>query len=92
MFNDLSGRERFRPFKRSPGLEIEKKSFRIIVYVYLRKNSTKFTVEEPLITNITFFEYTRIQQKKDGLVILFDKNGVVKNYGYQKGTKELTPF
>jgi len=45
-----------------------------------------------LITNITFFEYTRIQQKKDGLVILFDKNGVVKNYGYQKGTLELTPF
>jgi hypothetical protein len=28
----------------------------------------------------------------DGLVILFDKNGVVKNFGFQKGTKELTVY
>src|SRR4030042_1890627 len=48
----------------------------VFVYAYVRKNSTKFTVEEPLITNITFFEYTRIQEKKDSLVILFDKTVV----------------
>ena len=64
----------------------------IFVYAYLRKNSTKFVVEEPYITNTTFFTYTRIQEKKDHLVILFDKNGVVRNYGYQKGTSELTTF
>jgi outer membrane protein assembly factor BamE (lipoprotein component of BamABCDE complex) len=64
----------------------------IFIYAYLRKNSTKFAIEEPYITNITFFTYTRTQEKKDALVILFDKEGVVKNYGFQKGTLELTAF
>lgn len=64
----------------------------IFVYAYLRKNSSKFTIEEPYITNLTLFQYSRIQQKKDSLVILFDKEGIVKNYGYQKGTPELTTF
>ena len=64
----------------------------VFVYAYLRKNSTKFNIEEPYITSLTIFTYSRVQQKKDALVILFDKDGVVKNYGYQKGTLELTPF
>lgn len=64
----------------------------IFVYAYLRKNSTKFVIEEPYITNTTFFSYTRTQEKKDHLVILFDREGVVKNYGYQRGTQELTTF
>jgi hypothetical protein len=59
---------------------------------YLRKNSSKFAIEEPYITNMTFFTYTRIQEKKDSLVILFGKDGVVKNYGSQGGISELTPF
>lgn len=64
----------------------------IFVYAYLRKNSSKFTIEEPYFTNFVIFQYTRIQQKKDGLVILFDKDGVVKNYGFNRGTTELTTF
>jgi outer membrane protein assembly factor BamE (lipoprotein component of BamABCDE complex) len=64
----------------------------VFIYAYLRKNSTKFVLEEPYLTKFKLFTYTRIQQKKDALVILFDKNGVVKNYGYQKGTSELTTF
>lgn len=64
----------------------------IFVYAYLRKNSTKLTLEEPYLTNLTLFQYSKVQQKKDALVILFDKEGVVKNYGYQKGTQELTTF
>ena len=64
----------------------------IFIYAYLRKNSSKFVIEEPYFTNWTIFSYTRIQEKKDSLVILFDKDGVVKNYGYQRGVLELTPF
>jgi len=64
----------------------------VFVYAYLRKNSSKFSIEEPYFTNVTLFQYSRIQQKKDALVILFDKEGVVINYGYQKGTPELTTF
>jgi outer membrane protein assembly factor BamE (lipoprotein component of BamABCDE complex) len=64
----------------------------IFVYAYLRKNSSTFTIEEPYFTNFLIFQYTRVQQKKDGLVILFDQDGVVKNFGFQKGTQELTTF
>jgi len=64
----------------------------IFVYLYLRKNSSKFAIEEPYFTNITLFSYTKIQQKKDSLVILFDKDGVVKNFGFDKTTGELSTF
>jgi outer membrane protein assembly factor BamE (lipoprotein component of BamABCDE complex) len=64
----------------------------IFVYAYYRKNSSKFVIEEPYFTNWTLFSYTRIQDKRDHLVILFDKDGVVKSYAYQKGTQELTTF
>ncbi|MCX8117040.1 MAG: outer membrane protein assembly factor BamE [Desulfobacterota bacterium] len=64
----------------------------IFVYTFLRKNSTKFTLEEPYFTNITLFHYSKVQQKSDSLVILFDKEGTVKNYGFRKGTSELSPF
>jgi outer membrane protein assembly factor BamE (lipoprotein component of BamABCDE complex) len=64
----------------------------IFVYAYLRKNSSKFSLTEPYFTKLTIIQYTRIQQKNDSLVILFDKDGVVKNYGFNKGTTELTTF
>ncbi|MGQ9778243.1 MAG: hypothetical protein ACUVQ9_13710 [Thermodesulfobacteriota bacterium] len=64
----------------------------VFIYTYLRKNSTKFAIEEPYFTNVTLFQYTKIQQKKDALVILFDKEGMVKSYGFQRGTPELTLF
>ncbi len=64
----------------------------IFIYAYLRKNSSTLTIEEPVFTNISVFTYTRIQQKKDSLVILFGKDGVVKSYGYYEGTTELQPL
>ena len=64
----------------------------IFVYAYLRKNSSQLALREPYFTKLTLFQYTRTQQKSDSLVILFDKDGVVKNYGFNKGTTELTTF
>ena len=64
----------------------------IFVYTYLRKNSSTLRLEEPVFTNITLFVYRRIQEKRDSLVILFDKDGVVKSYGYYEGTTELRPL
>jgi outer membrane protein assembly factor BamE (lipoprotein component of BamABCDE complex) len=61
----------------------------IFVYTYLRKNSSALTLEEPVFTDITFFTYRRIQEKRDSLVILFGKDGVVKDYGHYEGTGEL---
>lgn len=64
----------------------------IFIYDYVRKNSSSLTLKEPVFTNITFFEFKRIQEKKDSLVILFDKDGVVKSYGYYRGTTGLKPY
>jgi len=64
----------------------------IFVYAYLRKNSSKLSLVVPYPITVSVFKYTKVQQKKDGLVILFDNDGVVKNYGFQRGTQELTIF
>jgi hypothetical protein len=64
----------------------------IFIYAYLRKNSATLRIEEPVITNVTLFTFSRIQQKKDSLVILFDRNGITMSYGFYKGTKELKPY
>jgi outer membrane protein assembly factor BamE (lipoprotein component of BamABCDE complex) len=74
-----------------PPLRIQKQyDGDVFIYAYYQMNSSVLTIEEPYFTNMLIFEYTREQQKMDGLVILFDKNGVVKNFGFQRGTKELT--
>ena len=64
----------------------------IFIYAYLRKNSSTLTLKEAYFTKLTILQYSRTQQKNDSLVILFDKDGVVKNYGFNRGTKELTTF
>jgi len=64
----------------------------IFVYAYTRKNSSTLTLEEPFFTNITFFTFNRVQQKRDSLIILFGKDGVIKDYGYYRGTMELSPL
>lgn len=76
-----------------PPLRIQKQfDGDVFVYTYLQKNSSVLTIEEPYFTNFLIFQYTREQQKMDGPVILFDKEGVVKNFGFRKGTKELTIY
>jgi outer membrane protein assembly factor BamE (lipoprotein component of BamABCDE complex) len=64
----------------------------IFVYAYLRKNSSTLLLGVPYSARLSVFKYTKVQQKKDGLVILFDNDDVVKDYGFQRGTQELTTF
>lgn len=64
----------------------------VFIYRYLRKNSSALDLREPVVTRLTIFSFTRIQQKADSLVILFDKDGIVKSYGFRRGTSELTGF
>ena len=64
----------------------------VFVYRYLRRNFATLQISEPVFTRLTIFSYSRAQQKDDSLVILFDKNGRVKNLGYHRGTSELTRF
>jgi len=64
----------------------------VFVYVYLRRNYSKIAIQEPVVTHIQIFTYSNIQEKKDNLVILFDREGTVKNFGFQRKTSELTPY
>lgn len=64
----------------------------VFIYRYLRSNSSALDLREPVVTRLTIFSFTRIQQKADSLVILFDKDGIVKSYGFRRGTSELTGF
>jgi outer membrane protein assembly factor BamE (lipoprotein component of BamABCDE complex) len=64
----------------------------IFVYAYIRRNYSKLAIQEPIVTNLQIFAYSKIQEKKDNLVILFDREGTVKNFGFQRRTDELTPY
>jgi outer membrane protein assembly factor BamE (lipoprotein component of BamABCDE complex) len=64
----------------------------VFIYAYLRKNYSKLAIQEPVVTKLQIFTYSHIQEKKDNLVILFDREGIVKNYGFQRRTGELTPY
>ncbi len=64
----------------------------VFIYRYFRRNSSVLDIIEPVFTRLTIFSYSRIQQKDDSLVILFDNDGAVKSYGFHQGTSELTPF
>ena len=64
----------------------------VFIYRYFRRNSSVLNIIEPVFTRLTIFSYSRVQQNDDSLVVLFDKDGVVKNFGYHQGTLEMTPF
>ncbi len=64
----------------------------LFIYRYFRRNSAVLDIREPLITRLTIFSYSRIQQKADTLVILFGKDGLVQSYAYHAGTSELKRF
>lgn len=64
----------------------------VFVYTYLRRNHSKLAIKEPVVTNMQIFTYSKTEEKRDNLVILFDREGIVKNYGLQYRTGELTPY
>jgi len=64
----------------------------VFIYAYIRRNYSKLSIQEPIITNLLLFSYSNIQEKKDNLVILFDREGAVKSFGFQRRTDELTPY
>jgi hypothetical protein len=64
----------------------------VFMYQYVRRNSAELDLTEPVVTRMTVFSFTRLQQKADSLMILFDGNGIVKGYGFRRGTAELESF
>ncbi len=64
----------------------------VFIYRYFRRNTSALDLKEPIVTRLTIFSYSGVQQKDDSLLILFDKEGVVKSFGYHRGTGEMTRF
>jgi hypothetical protein len=60
----------------------------VFIYRYLRRDTRTFTLEEPVVTNLELYTYTRIREDADRLVVLFDDKGIVTGYGYQPGATE----
>jgi hypothetical protein len=61
----------------------------IFTYSYMRRDSRRFRLQSPVVTNFQFLSYTRIDEKADRMVVLFDRMGVVSSFGYRRGTEEL---
>ncbi len=64
----------------------------LFIYRYVQRNSAALDIAEPVVTHLTLFSYSRVQQKDDSLVILFDRDGVVRSFGFRRGTAEMTPY
>jgi hypothetical protein len=64
----------------------------VFVYRFVRRNSSTLTIEEPVVTDLTLFTYTRSTEKDDRLSILFDARGLVRSFGLRRGTEELGRF
>ncbi|MCP5057022.1 MAG: hypothetical protein GY937_09900 [bacterium] len=59
------------------------------LYRFVRRNVDALELEEPVFTNITFFSFTRNEQRADLLLVLFDKEGVVASWGIRRSTEEI---
>ena len=61
----------------------------VLVYRYVRNNSSQLQIEEPVITGISIFTYTKRQHKANRLTLFFDREGVLRHYGYTRAIEEL---
>lgn len=57
----------------------------IFVYEFVHNKGHMFELKEPLLTNTKLFLYKKVEAQRDLLVILFDRNGVVVNFGMKSG-------
>lgn len=64
----------------------------VFVYHHDQRNSSEFELREPLITRLTLFQWEKVQDKSDRLMVFFDPGGVVSAFGYRQGRGELEPF
>ena len=64
----------------------------LFVYRFMRRHGEEFQLEEPVVTNVEVFTWSRTREREDRLVILFDRDGVVREHGFSRGTAELWGF
>jgi hypothetical protein len=64
----------------------------ILTYRYVRQNSAELRLQDPVVTGVTFFVYSKEQQKANRLTLFFDDKGVLSAYGFTGGVTELDPL
>lgn len=75
-----------------PDRILRQKSGDIFVYHHDQRNSSELEIEEPVVTRMTIFQWEKVQEKSDRLMVFFDSAGVVNAYGYREGRDELERF
>ena len=66
-----------------------RKDGEVLTYHYTRNNSSQLELQEPVITRITFFTYTKRQQKADRLTLFFDAEGLLSHFGFTQAINDL---
>jgi hypothetical protein len=68
----------------------------LFVYRYTQTHETLFVLQavDPVVTQIRLklFEFQKSNQKYEALVVLFDPQGKVKDFGIEQSLSELTLF
>jgi hypothetical protein len=75
-----------------PDRILRQKSGDVFVYHHDQRNSSELEIREPLITRFTLFQWEKVQDKSDRLMIFFDSKGLVSAFGYREGREELEPL
>lgn len=75
-----------------PNRILRHKAGDVFVYHHDQRNSSELEIREPLVTRLTIFQWEKVQDKSDRLMVFFDTTGVVNAYGYREGRSELEPF
>jgi hypothetical protein len=75
-----------------PDRILRQKSGDIFVYHHDQRNSSKLQIREPLVTRLTIFQWEKVQEKSDRLMVFFDEQGRVSAFGYREGRNELEPL
>ncbi len=64
----------------------------VLIYRFVRQNTSELELQEPVVTGITVFVYTKHQLKADRLTLFFDDAGTLTAFGYTGGVSELDPL
>jgi hypothetical protein len=72
-----------------PNRILRHKSGDVFVYHHDQRNSSELEIREPIVTRLTIFQWEKVQDKSDRLMVFFDATGVVNAFGYREGREEL---
>jgi len=75
-----------------PNRILRQKSGDVFVYHHDQRNSSELEIQEPVVTRFTIFQWEKVQDKSDRLMVFFDQAGLVSAFGYRLGRHELEPL